>query len=152
MEHRIERSIQRSNTPIQVSTVPRRGELRKYSDRWEITIDSSHLHSGSDERFYTIDANDDGPTEKQLELACQFPQRYSEIKTLIREKLRQFLAEIGAPEELENVDFGNLSVYVLSPEDEADIEIWYETTNEHSAMGYAVSLSDWQVRDVYGAD
>ena len=121
MDRSIDKSIRRANTPIRVSTVPGLGELRQLPERWEVALEPMDRLSGREAITLTIDASDDGPTDKQLELARNFCQRYAESEGLIREKLREFFRDMGAPEEYDIVDFNDMSVHIQSPDDETEM-------------------------------
>lgn len=152
MNRSIDNSIRRANSPIHTSKIPDLGELRQFPERWEIALESTSGLSVDEPITLTIDAPDGGPTDQQFELARKFCQWYADSEEIIRVKLREFFENIGAPEEYETVNLNNMSVYILSPDDETEIEIWYETVPEYSDMCYTVCITDWHVCDIYGSD
>ncbi|MEO9931986.1 hypothetical protein [Rhodopirellula bahusiensis] len=152
MDHALDESFRRINTPIQISTVAGLGELRQFPDRWEIKLCPDAPHSAIIERTILIDASCEGPTSEQLELIRQLPKQFASIESNIREELRSYFADMGAPEDYETVDFSSVSAHILSPNDEIDLEVWYSSIPEHGYMGYSVCLRDWKVHEIYGGD
>jgi len=95
-----------------------------------------------------VAAGEEGPTERQSQILRDLQMRFREIRPMLIERLQEL--DQGAPLST-MVTLKDFSIHLNPDDDPEDMEICFESRNG-SDMLYVITLKDWKIVDMYGAD